>query len=74
MITLKHDDHVVLYKILKKILLNELSIPKITECIKVDDNLDIKLFYKGCSAPLPPSGFKYVGFKNDIKVIGGKVS
>ena len=46
---LKHNNHIVFYKI----LFNELSIPEVIECIRVDECLHVRLFYKGCSVPLP---------------------
>ena len=46
----KHGDHAVLYKF----VLNELSIPQITECIRIDSSLHVKLFYKNSPVPLPP--------------------
>ena len=44
-----HGDHVVLFKF----VLNDLSIPQITECIRIDSNLHVKLFYKNSPIPLP---------------------
>ena len=44
-----YDDHVVFFKI----VLDELSIPKITECIRIDSDLHVKLFFKGSPIPLP---------------------
>ena len=46
---LKHNDHIVFYKM----LFNEFSIPEVIECIRVDESLHVKLFYKGCLVPLP---------------------
>ena len=45
----KHGDHIVFYKIER----NELSIPQVTECIRIDDKLHVKLYYKGSPVPLP---------------------
>ena len=36
-----------------KLELNELSAPEVKECIRVDDELHVKLFYKGSPVPLP---------------------
>ena len=36
-----------------KLELNELSVPVVKECIRVDDELHVKLFYKGSPVPLP---------------------
>ena len=45
----KYKDHIVFYKMEH----NELSIPQVTECIKIDDKLHVKLYYKGSPVPLP---------------------
>ena len=45
----KYDDHVVFYKTVR----NELSIPQVTDCIRIDSDLHVKLFYKGSPIPLP---------------------
>ena len=45
----RYDDHVVFYKIIK----DNLSIPSITECIRIDYDLHVQLFYKGSPIPLP---------------------
>jgi len=45
----KFDDHAVFYKI----EWNDLSVPNVTYCIRVDCDLHVKLFYKGSSLPLP---------------------
>ena len=45
----KYEDHIVFYKIEH----NELSIPQVIECIRIDDKLHIKLCYKGSPVPLP---------------------
>ena len=42
----QYEDHVVFFKLLK----NELSI---SECIRIDIDLHVKLFYKGSPLPLP---------------------
>ena len=44
----KYEDHIVFYKIEH----NELSVPKFAECIRNDDKLLVKLYYKGSPAPL----------------------
>ena len=36
----KYEDHIVFYKIEH----NELSIPQVTECIRIDDKLHVKLY------------------------------
>ena len=36
-----------------KLLKNELSIPEVSECIRIDKDLHMKLFYKGSPLPLP---------------------
>ena len=36
-----------------KIEFSEKRGPEVTECIKIDKKLDIKLFFKGCPEPLP---------------------
>ena len=36
---------------------NYLSVPKITDCIRIDDKLHVQLFHNSCSIPLP-SWFK----------------
>ena len=45
----KYEDHIVFYKIEH----NELSIPQVTECIRIDDKLHVKFYYKGFPVPLP---------------------
>ena len=45
----QHDDHVIFYKLVD----NEMSVPEVTECIRVDKELHVKLFYKGLPLPLP---------------------
>ena len=45
----QHEHHVVFFKLLK----NELSIPEVSECIRIDKDLHVKLFYKGSPLPLP---------------------
>ena len=45
----KYENHVVFYKIVT----NELSIPQVTESIRIDSNLHVQLFYKGLPVPLP---------------------
>ena len=32
---------------------NELSVPEVTDCIRIDSDLHVKLFYKGSPIPLP---------------------
>ena len=46
---LNQNDQIVFYKI----VFNELSIPEVIEYIRVNESLHVKLFYKGCSVPLP---------------------
>ena len=45
----QNDDHVIFYKLTE----NELSIPEVTECIRIDQELHVKLFFKGAPVPLP---------------------
>ena len=45
----QHDDHIIFYKLTE----NNDSIPEITDFIRVDKNLHVKLFYKGSPLPLP---------------------
>ena len=45
----RFDQHLVFYKL----ELNELSVPEVKECIRIDDELHVKLFYKGSPVPLP---------------------
>ena len=44
----KYEDHVVFHKI----VLNELHVPEVTACIRVDDKLHVKLFLRGSPVPL----------------------
>ena len=46
---LKYDDHVIFYKLSH----SGLSIPEVTECICVNNEMHVKLFYKGSPLPLP---------------------
>ena len=39
----KYEDHIKIYKIEH----NVLSTPQVTECIRIDDKLHVKLYYKG---------------------------
>lgn len=48
------DDHVIFYKL----IYNEMSVPEVSECILVDTELHVKLFYKGSPVPLP-QWFRY---------------
>ena len=50
----KYEDHVVFYKLNT----DELSIPEVTECIRIDKNLHVRLFYKRSPLPLP-QWFRY---------------
>ena len=36
-----------------KIEFSEIGAPEVTECIKIDKELHVKLFFKGCPVPLP---------------------
>ena len=45
----KHEDHVILHKI----VLNELHVPEVTASIRVDDKLHVKLFLRDSPVPLP---------------------
>ena len=45
----QHDDHIIFYKLTES---ND-SVPEVIDCIRVDKNLDVKLFYKGSPLPLP---------------------
>ncbi|XP_065684292.1 uncharacterized protein LOC136096677 [Hydra vulgaris] len=46
----KFDDCVVFHKIIQ----NKLHIPQVAECIRIDKNLHVKLFYKNLPVSLPP--------------------
>ena len=48
----KYDDHVVLYHF----EINVLNVPEVTNCVRVDRDFHVKLFYKG--SPLP-QWFRY---------------
>ena len=50
----KYDDHIVLYRQVT----NELHIPEVKECIRIDNELHVKLFYRGSPVPLP-QWFRY---------------
>ena len=50
----KYEDHVVFHKI----VLNELHVPGLIACIRVDDKLHVKLFLRGSPVPLQ-QWFKY---------------
>ena len=43
----RYDDHVVFYRLQT----NDLNVPEVTDCVRVDRDLHVKLFYK--SSPLP---------------------
>ena len=45
----QHDDHIIFYKLTE----NNDSIREVTNCIRVDKNLHVKLFYRGSPLPLP---------------------
>ena len=45
----KELDNVVFYKVEE----NDLSVPKITNWIRIDDNLHVRLFHNRCPIPLP---------------------
>ena len=45
----KKDDHVVFYHLET----NVLDVPEVTDCVRVDRDLHVKLFYKGSRLPLP---------------------
>ena len=45
----KNDDHVVFYHLET----NVLNVPEVTDCVRVDRDLHVKLFYKGSPLPLP---------------------
>ena len=44
-----YEDHVVYYKT----VMDDLSIPQITQCIRIDSELHVRLFFKGSPVPLP---------------------
>ena len=50
----KCGDHIVYYQM----GINELSVPEVTGCIRVDRDLHVKLFFKGSPLPLP-QWFRY---------------
>ena len=45
----KSDDHVVFYRLET----NVLNVPEVTDCVRVDRDLHVKLFYKVSPLPLP---------------------
>ena len=45
----KFEEHLVFFKLTT----NALSVPEVTSCIRVDNDLHVKLFYKGAPVPLP---------------------
>ena len=45
----KYNDHIVFYRM----QVSELGAPEIIECIRVDRDMHVKLFYKGSPLPLP---------------------
>ena len=45
----KYDDHAVFYHVEA----NALNVPIVTDCVRVDRDLHVKLFYKGSPLPLP---------------------
>lgn len=45
----KYDDYAVYYRIRE----NYSSAPVIAECIRINSDLHVKLFYRGCPVPLP---------------------
>ena len=45
----KYDDYVVFYYLET----NVLNVPQVTDCARVDQDLHVKLFYKGSPLPLP---------------------
>ena len=45
----QRDDHVKFLKLFD----NEMLVPEVTECIRVDKELHVKLFFKGSPLPLP---------------------
>ena len=52
--TSKYEDHVVFHKL----VLNELHVPEVTACIRVDDKLHVNLFPRDSPVPLP-QWFRY---------------
>ncbi|XP_065651124.1 uncharacterized protein LOC136079317 [Hydra vulgaris] len=46
---LKYDDHVIFYKLSH----STLSIPEVTECIRVNNEMHVEFFYRGSPLPLP---------------------
>lgn len=44
-----NEDHIVFYKMEK----TDASIPIVTEAIRIDTNLHVQLYFKGCPLPLP---------------------
>ena len=45
----RYDDHVAFYRLQT----NDLNVPEVTDCVRVDRDLHIKLFYKSSPLPLP---------------------
>lgn len=44
-----YEDHTIYYKM----EVNDMSVPEVTECIRIDSNLRVKLFYRRSPVPLP---------------------
>ena len=45
----KYDNHVAFYHLET----NMLNVPEVTDCVRLDQDLHVKLFYKGSPLPLP---------------------
>ena len=50
----KYEDHVIFHQM----VLNELHVPEVAACIRVDDILHVKVFLRGSPTPLP-QWFRY---------------
>ena len=45
----QRDDHIKFFKLVDK----EMVVPEVTECIRIDKEQHVKLFFKGLPVPLP---------------------
>ena len=52
----QRDDHVKFLKLVD----NEMLVPEVTKCIRIDKELHVKLFFKGSPVPLYVSGFDMI--------------
>ena len=59
----QRDDHVKFFKLVD----NEMLLPEVTECIRTDKELDVKLLFKGSPVPLPIAYLKNFANTNSRK-------